>query len=414
MAGTRSSARQAAQKASSGPNSSQSKPSQNKQNKPSTGGAGSKRKASWAVAAAGGKAKKGKKSQAKEEKEQTTIEDTMPAEDKKEEDQDVEMKDEGKVKTGEASNGGEETGVDAVTEREAEIRDQEPMGDEKKEDAPAEKDAANTNSDSKAESKDEPMGNSKTDSSPTPTTGTITNGDAPSSSKEEEPKKNGFDTMMDASAGKEEDKNITAEGTGSKVSAANNAVESSSQRAEATPSSILEKGVIYFFFRGRVGINEPSDVNEIARSYIVLRPMPHGANIGEGPIGDAKNVCMLSLPKKVLPVSPKDRFMTFVEKANVSMEDVKQQLSSSDYSTKTVGVRHTPAAAPIGEGVYAITKTERETHLAYILTVPSEINEVQKAVGLRQQGSYITSAKNPKSASPANASLPKGAEYPQT
>ena len=218
---------------------------------------------------------------------------------------------------------------------------------------------------------------------------------------------------MDASAGKEEDKIITAEGTGSKVSAADNAVESSSQRAEATPSSILEKGVIYFFFRGRVGINEPSDVNEIARSYIVLRPMPHGAKIGEGPIGDAKNVCMLSLPKKVLPVSPKDRFMTFVEKANVSMEDVKQQLSSSDYSTKTVGVRHTPAAAPIGEGVYAITKTGRETHLAYIVTVPSEINEVQKAVGLRQQGSYITSAKNPKSASPANASLPKGADYPQ-
>ena len=403
MAGIRSSARQAAHKASSSPNSSQSKPS--------TGGAGSKRKASGA--AAGGKAKKGKKAQAKEEKEQTTIEDTMPAEEKKEEDQDVEMRDEGEVKTGEASNGGGETGFDAVNEREAEIRDQEPMGDEKKEDAPAEKDAANTNGDTKAESRNEPMGNSKTDSSPAPTTGTITNGDAPSSSKEEEPKKNGFDTMMDASAGKEEDKNITAEGTGSKVSAADNAVESSSQRAEATPSSILEKGVIYFFFRGRVGINEPSDVNEIARSYIVLRPMPHGAKIGEGPIGDAKNVCMLSLPKKVLPVSPKDRFMTFVEKANVSMEDVKQQLSSSDYSTKTVGVRHTPAAAPIGEGVYAITKTERETHLVYILTVPSEINEVQKAVGLRQQGSYITSAKNPKSTSPANASLPKGAEYPQ-
>ena len=338
----------------------------------------------------------------------------MPVEEKEDGNNDVEMKDQGEseVKEGEASNGGEKTAVDEVIEREAEIRDQEPMGDEKVDDAPAEMKEVTSNGDDKDSAKG---GEEKNDTTPAAKIDATTNGEATTSSsaKEEEPKKNGFDALMDASAGKEEDKNITAEGTGSKVSAADNAVEASSERAEAMPSSILEKGVIYFFFRGRVGINEPSDVNDIARSYIILRPLPHGAKLGEGPIGDEKNVRMLALPKKVLPVSPKDRFMTFVEKANVSLEDVKRQLSSSDYSTKTAGVRHTPAAAPIGEGVYAITKTGRETHLAYILTVPSEINEVQKAVGLRQQGSYLTSAKNPKSASPANASLPKGPEYPQ-
>lgn len=92
---------------------------------------------------------------------------------------------------------------------------------------------------------------------------------------------------------------------------------------------------------------------------------------------------------------------------------MKQQLSSSDYTTKTAGARRTPAAAPIGEGVYAITKTGRDTHLAYILTIPSELSEVQDEVGLRQRGSYMTSAKNPEAAAPANASLPQGAEYPQ-
>ena len=379
----------------------------------STGGAGSKRKASGA--GAGGKAKKGKKAQEKE-KEQTTIEDTMLAENEEEEngeDDDVVMKDqgEGEVKPGNASDEEGKTGADLVTEREAEIRDQEPMVDGKEEDVPgpAEKEEEVTsNGDAKDESKGDTVSEEKEEE-------TTTNGEGTSSiaPKEEEPMKNGFDTMMNASAGKEEDENITQEGTGSKVSAADNAVESSSQRTDATPSSILEKGLIYFFFRGRVGINEPDSVNDIARSYIVLRPMPHGAKIGEGPIGDANNIRMLSLPKKVLPVSPKDRFMTFVEKAKATMEDVKKQLSSSDYSTKTAGVRHTPAAAPIGEGVYAITKTGRETHLAYILTVPGEINEVQKAVGLRQRGSYITSAKNPQSAAPANASLPQGPEYPQ-
>ncbi|KAL8944789.1 MAG: hypothetical protein Q9216_000211 [Gyalolechia sp. 2 TL-2023] len=191
------------------------------------------------------------------------------------------------------------------------------------------------------------------------------------------------------------------------------AVEKSSKREESTPSSILEKGVIYFFFRGRVGIDEPSDVNDIARSYIVLRPLPHGAKLGDGPIGDEGHNRMLALPKKVLPVSPKDRFMVFVEKANATMDDIKNNLSSSDYMTKTAGSRHTPAAAPIGEGVYAITSTGRETHLAYILTIPSEVSDVQEGVGLRQRGSYVTSAKNPETSAPAGASLPKSAEYPK-
>ncbi|KAL8986697.1 MAG: hypothetical protein Q9177_004029 [Variospora cf. flavescens] len=191
------------------------------------------------------------------------------------------------------------------------------------------------------------------------------------------------------------------------------AVEESSKRDESTPSSILEKGIIYFFFRGRVGIDEPSDVGDIARSYIILRPLPHGAKLGDGPIGDSGHNRMLALPKKVLPVSPKDRFMTFVEKANASMEDIKSSLSASDYMTKTAGSRHTPAAAPIGEGVYAITSTGRETHLAYILTIPAEVDEIQKDVGLRQRGSYVTSVKNPETAAPAGASLPKGAEYPK-
>ena len=63
--------------------------------------------------------------------------------------------------------------------------------------------------------------------------------------------------------------------------------------------------------------------------------------------------------------------------------------------------------------MYAITQTGRDTHLAYILTIPAELDEVQKGIGLRQRGSYFTSAKNPQSSAPANAQLPQGAEYPQ-
>ena len=206
--------------------------------------------------------------------------------------------------------------------------------------------------------------------------------------------------------------NTTGEATGSKVSDADNAVELSQGRKEAEPSTILEKGIIYFFFRGRVGIEEPSGVSDIARSYIVLRPLPKGAKLGDGPIGDEKKNRLLALPKKVLPKSPKDRFMTFVEKANVSMDEIKETLSASDYSTKTVGDRHTPASAPIGEGVYAITETGRDTHLAYILTLPKETSDVQKEIGLQKRNSFNTSAKNPESKGPASAQLPQSADFP--
>ncbi len=147
---------------------------------------------------------------------------------------------------------------------------------------------------------------------------------------------------------------------------------------------------------------------------MVLRPLPHGAKLGQGEVGDAGNCRLLALPKKVLPVSGKDRFLAFVEKTAMTFKDLKDSfLSASDYATKTAGTRHTPAATPIGEGIYAITTTGRESHLAYILTIPAELSEVQQDIGLRERGSFVTSTKNPKYPGPANANLPKGPDYPK-
>ena len=185
-------------------------------------------------------------------------------------------------------------------------------------------------------------------------------------------------------------------------------------RQENVPSTILEKGVIYFFFRARVNTDHPHDVNDIARSYMIMRPLPLDAKLGDGPIGDDNNCRLLALPKKVLPLSGKDRFMTFVEKVKTNFKDLKESfMSGSDYATQTAGTSHSPPVTPVAEGIYAITSTGRESHLAYILTVPSELGEVQKDLGLRPRGSFVTSVKNPTASAPNNASLPKGADYPQ-
>ena len=412
MAGTRSSARQAAK------GDIKSQPAQDKS---SSGTAGTKRKAS---ATSVSQSKKGKQGV---EKNQSKIEDTLNLENvnaNKVEPDDVDMKDSedpGKRDTDVSSKGANEisegnndegnsagkadskateedpkiSSVKEISTNDVEMKDQEDSGTtEVKPDSEGEKAIAESN-DANA---NEP-----------------TKGDAQVKDDVEKSKPNGFDKLMDQESKdkEEQSKNVIADGVGSKVSATDNAVETSSQREDATPSSILEKGIIYFFFRGRVGVDEPTKVADIARSYIVLRPLPHGAKLGEGPIGDEKKNRLLALPKKVLPKSPKDRFMVFVEKANTSLDEIKQSLSSSDYTTQTVGARHTPAATPIGEGVYAITQTGRNTHLAYILTIPTEVEAVQKDIGLSQRGSYHTSAKNPESKAPANASLPQGANYPK-
>lgn len=310
---------------------------------------GSKRKGGPVVSP---KAKRGKKGDTKE---QTTLEETMPQEDT----QDVQMKDQTAGKT------------EAEPDDEMKTKSNAPSAGTSKDEGNAFKEMMKSD---------------------------------PGSGKAE---KNG--SLEDDSSKVEPDETPAV----SNMSNGDSAVESSAKREESTPSSILEKGIIYFFERGRVGIDEPSSPNEIARSYIVLRPMPHGSKLGDGPIGDDGNNRLLALPKKVLPKSPRDRFMSFVEKAKVSLDEIKTNFGASDYATKTAGTRHTPPMAPLGEGVYAITSTGRESHLAYILTIPSEVGEVQKDIGLQQRGSFITSIKNPTASGPSNANLPQGPEFPQ-
>ncbi|EXF84153.1 hypothetical protein CFIO01_05656 [Colletotrichum fioriniae PJ7] len=183
---------------------------------------------------------------------------------------------------------------------------------------------------------------------------------------------------------------------------------------DKVPSTILEKGIIYFFFRARVNIDDAEEVDDIARSYMILRPIGTDSKLGDGPIGDAGNTRLLALPKKVFPETGRDRFMVFVEKAGASFAELKEQfLSGADNQTKS-GVSHAPAATPAGEGVYVITTTGSDSHLAYMLTLPSDLGEVQKELGLKEKGSFILSTKNPYKKGPANASLDQTPDFPDS
>ena len=90
----------------------------------------------------------------------------------------------------------------------------------------------------------------------------------------------------------------------------------------------------------------------------------------------------------------------------------KSVLSVTYSKANRNSISNVPAAAPFAEGIYAITSTGRESHLAYHITVP-EMGEIQKELGLNQKGSYVVSVKNPDAPGPANATLSKPAQYPE-
>ncbi|EKG09342.1 hypothetical protein MPH_13656 [Macrophomina phaseolina MS6] len=192
------------------------------------------------------------------------------------------------------------------------------------------------------------------------------------------------------------------------------AVKQDSEREEKMPTNILEKGIIYFITRGRVGIEDPEGPEDLQRTYFVTRPLAKGAKLGDGPIADSDSNRLFALPKKTFPKSHRDRYMAFVEKGKTTIQDLKETFfAGSQYETKTQGTREVPPATPIGEGVYAITETGRSTHLAYMLTIPQELGEVQEEMGLRNKGSFVLSVKNPERKGPANARLPEPPKLPK-
>jgi hypothetical protein len=169
-----------------------------------------------------------------------------------------------------------------------------------------------------------------------------TNGTSSSDAKSgdtEEPakEKNAFDEVKSDEADAQKSAEKEQETKTEEIQANKDSVVEDPAREAAIPSSILEKGIIYFFFRARVNVDEPQGIEDVARSYIVLRPIPLGAKIGDGPLQDDGKARLLALPKKMLPKSKNDRFLVFVDKAGISIKELRDQLSGTEYATKTVG-----------------------------------------------------------------------------
>jgi hypothetical protein len=169
-------------------------------------------------------------------------------------------------------------------------------------------------------------------------------------------------------------------------------LRSSPERA----AHVLESGDIYFAYRPKIEAQAAKSFEDVARLYMILSP--RGKQLYR----------FIIIGEKRLPAvsgGGDRKTWGFVEKVASRPEEVEDELDPETYPTKTRGERHLAAARPAGEGVYAIARHSGHTHLAYALELPAEPGEVQQALNIVKEGSYIIVVKNPEAPSPPDVGL---------
>ncbi|MFL5963261.1 MAG: hypothetical protein ACJ757_10265 [Gaiellaceae bacterium] len=171
-------------------------------------------------------------------------------------------------------------------------------------------------------------------------------------------------------------------------------------------SRILERGNLFFFFfyRPRVETDRVDDLGDVQRFFLVLEP------------DGARRFRRLVVGRKRLPdPSERERTWAFVAEVAKRPEELQDELERKVYETKTRGTRVQPEARPAGEARYAIVDHEGHTHIAYALELPRRRGEVQKALRIEREGSFIAAVRNPDAPAPRGTGLPsrERAEFPK-
>jgi hypothetical protein len=165
--------------------------------------------------------------------------------------------------------------------------------------------------------------------------------------------------------------------------------------ARAPATAVLERGDIYFAYRPRIDAPAARGIDDVQRLYMILSPF-----------GKRSHRLIVIGEKRVPSLTGGDRkTWGFVDKVAARPEDVEDELDPRTYQTQTRGARHVAPARPAGEGVYALVVHGPHTHLAYALELPASPGEVQRALNIAPEASYIVAVENPEAPSPEGVGL---------
>ncbi len=161
------------------------------------------------------------------------------------------------------------------------------------------------------------------------------------------------------------------------------------------PDHALERGDLFFFYRPDVDDDAPSSLLDVRRFHVALRP------------SGRDEIRLITVGRKTLPDSggAGANHWAFVDRIFESPDALKDYLGATTYETETAGERNLPEARPAGEGVYALVRHDRDSVLAYVLELPKQVGEVQEAFGIRAEGRFVVSMKNPQGDSPPGLGL---------
>jgi hypothetical protein len=182
------------------------------------------------------------------------------------------------------------------------------------------------------------------------------------------------------------------------------------RQMEQQRERILEMGHIYFFYRPRIDIEKVQSIVDVQRLYFLLKPFDKYKEKYRRPIIHQNRLIVIG--KKKLPETNKSEpFWCYVDKvAPDVVEIVQSRLESVAYDEES---RAHEAVRPAGEGIYAIEDNPKlGTLLAYVLELPEEISDVQKAFNIKKEACYRIIVKNPIGSDPNYLGLEEKAEYP--
>lgn len=158
---------------------------------------------------------------------------------------------------------------------------------------------------------------------------------------------------------------------------------------------VLENGDLHVLYRPAVDEEDPAGLVDVADVHLVLVPRDGGTSR------------LLTIGRKRLPDpgDEQDRFWGYVSAVTDDRDALAQILGPSEYETATRGVRRRPGCRPAAVGSYDLRRRGRDTVLVVVFERPDERAEVQQALNIPAEATYVVSVKNPDAGSPPDAGL---------
>jgi hypothetical protein len=144
---------------------------------------------------------------------------------------------------------------------------------------------------------------------------------------------------------------------------------------------VLEHGDVFFAYRPRVGEEAASELADVQRLWMILSPR-------DRPLHRRIVIGKKRLPRKG------QRHWGYVEMVARDPVRLVDDLHETHYWTKTRGMRKQAIARAAAEGVYALAADEDDGHvrLIYRLELPEQLGDVQRDLGIADEGAFVATA----------------------